>query len=274
MDGTAALDRDRLSVLTGALLLALAMTRLFEVPTRPVGTFILGSPLGLDLSLTTIMPLIMLGMGLTAAESLVRSHPLARQGKLGRSTMFWIVPAMLVTALSAWLVGVADIGLWTAGLFASSILIPLALAAEYAAVNPDPARRTILQWGQTVLIHFLAAIIFTRIYDVRVRSLLSGTAVLIVTTLLAARIYWPIVGETAGAFLYGATAGVLLGFMTWVLNYWQLSSLQGGLLLFVLFYVVVGLLQQYLYGRFDRQIVLEYGGVGLLALIVILLVAG
>jgi intracellular septation protein A len=265
------LDRDRLSVLTGALLLALSMTRLLEVPIRPLGTTFLGSQLGFNLSATTIMPLIMLGLGVTAAESLVRSHPIARQGKLNRSTMYWIVPGLLVTALATWLVSITDTGLWTAGLLISCVLIPLALAAEYSAVNPDQGQRTILQWGQTVLIHLLAFIIFTRIYDVRARSLLSGTAVLLVTTLLAARIYWPIVGGSAEAFLYGVTAGVLLGLMTWVLNYWRLTSLQGGLLLLALFYVVVGLIQQYLYGRFNRQVVIEFGGVGVLALLVILI---
>lgn len=266
-----ALDRDRLSVLTGALLLTLAMTRLLDVPILPVGTVFLGSQLGLDLSGTTLMPMIMLGMGITAAESLVRSHPIARQGKINRSTMFWIVPGLLVAALAAWLVSMNDIGLWTAGLLISSILIPLALAAEYAAVDPAPRRRSALQWGQTVLIHLLAVIIFTRIYDVRARSLLSGTAVLLVTTLLAARVFWPLVEDVGSAFIYGVTCGVLLGLMTWVLNYWKLSSLQGGLLLLAMFYVVVGLLQQYLYDRYSRQIILEYGGVGVLTLLIVLL---
>lgn len=264
------LDRDRLSVLTGAILLALSMTKLLEVPVRPVSTDFLGSQLGFELSATTIMPLIMLGLGITAAESLMRSHPIARQGKLDRTTMYWIVPSLLVTALATWLVTVTDTGLWTAGLLISSVLIPLSLAAEYAAIDPDPGTRTILHLGQTVLIHLLAFIIFTRIYDIRARSLLSGTAVLVVSTLLAARLYWPIVGESAEAFMYGATVGVLLGLMTWVLNYWRLTSLQGGLLLLALFYVVVGLIQQYLYGRFNRQVVIEYGGVGILALLVIL----
>ncbi|HET6443327.1 MAG TPA: hypothetical protein VFI27_02005, partial [candidate division Zixibacteria bacterium] len=217
------LDRDRLSVLTGAILLALSMTRLLEVPIRPLRTEFLGSQLGVELSATTIMELIMLGLGITAAESLVRSHPIARQGNLDRSTMYWIVPGMLVTVLATWLVSVSDVGLWTAGILASMVLVPLALAVEYAGVDHEHDQSSLLQWGQTVLIHLLAFIVFARIYDVRARSLLSGTAVLIITTLLAARLYWPIVADTAEAFLYGATAGVLVGLMTWILNYWRLT---------------------------------------------------
>jgi len=48
--------------------------------------------------------------------------------------------------------------------------------------------------------------------------------------------------------------------------------MQGGLLLLAFFYVVAGIIQQYLSGRFDRQIILEYGGVGVLALVVIFIV--
>jgi len=217
---------------------------------RPLGTEFLGSQLGVDLSARTIMPLIMLGLGITAAESLVRSHPIARQGNLGRSIMYWIIPGLLVTSLATWLVTVTDIGLWTAGLLFSSILIPLALAAEYAAVDKDHESRTILQWGQIVLIHLLAFILFSRIFDARARSLLSGTAVIIIASLLAARLYWPIVGDPSEALIYGATAGVLLGF-----------------------YVVVGLIQQYLYGRFSRQAVIEYAGVGVIAAIAVLIAA-
>lgn len=269
-----ALDRDRLSVLTGALLLALSMTRLLDVPTLPVGTFFLGSQLGFNLSATTVMPLIMLGLGLTAAESLVRSHPLARRGTLGRSTMFWIVPGLLVTALASWLVTITDLGIWTAGILVSSVLVPLALAAEYVSVDPDQRGRRIILWSQTVLIHLLAFIIYALIFDLRVRSLLSSTAVLVVTTLLAARLYWPIVENPRDAFIYGVTPGILLGLLNWVLSYWRLTTLQGGLVLLTVFYIVIGLIQQYLYGRFDRRVIFEYSGVAAFLLLLIMVAIG
>ena len=96
---------------------------------------------------------------------------------------------------------------------------------------------------------------------------------LVAAALLSARLYWSSVRGTADAFAYGVTTGALLGLLTWVLNYWQLSSLQGGLLLLALFYVLVGLIQQHLDGRFSRQVILEYGGVGLLALLLVFFLA-
>jgi hypothetical protein len=265
------IDRDRLSVLTGALVLGLALGRFLDVPLRPLSISILGSQLALYLSATSIMMLIMGGMAITGTESLVRSHPLARQGKLARSFMFWILPSLLVLGLGTWLNTIESAGLWAVGLLIGSILIALTLAGEYRLVEAGRQTSSKLMWAQLVLVHLVAFMLFSRIYDLRARSLLSATAVMLVTTLLAARLFWPTVDRPARAFMYAAIPGILLGQMTWVLNYWPLTSLQGGLILLIFFYVVVGLLQQFLAGRFDRRIVIEYVGVAAVALLVVTL---
>ncbi|HZD09938.1 MAG TPA: hypothetical protein VE553_01250, partial [Candidatus Binatia bacterium] len=56
------IDRDRLSVVTGAVLLALATARLLDVPARPYQLTVFGSPLGFNLSETTILLLVTGGM--------------------------------------------------------------------------------------------------------------------------------------------------------------------------------------------------------------------
>ena len=266
-------DRDRFGVVSGALLLAMALARLLDVSGRPLEVMALGSPLGITLSETTLMLLIIAGLAVTGVESLVRTHPRARRGELDRSLMFWIVPALLCVGLVAWLNGVEDLGLWTLGLLVATFLVPLALLAEYMAVSPDVRRSGWLIWGQMLLVHLVALLLFTTIYGARLRGLLAGPAVLLATTLLAARLFWIVCSNVRLAFLYGAVAGLVLGQLVWVLNYWRLSSQRGGLLLLLFFYVVVGLLQQFLHGRFGRRVVLEYGGIALLVLAAIFLMA-
>jgi hypothetical protein len=265
------IDRDRLSVLTGALVLGLALGRFLDVPLRPISTSVLGSQLDLYLSATSVMMLIMGGMAITGTESLVRSHPLARQGELGRSFMFWILPTLLVLGLGAWLNTMEDAAPWALALLIGSILIALALAGEYHLVHAGRDVDTRLLWAQLVLVHLVAFMLFSRIYELRARSILSGTAVLLVTTLLAARLFWPMVDRPAVAFIYAAVPGMLLGQLTWVLNYLPLTTLQGGLILLIAFYAVVGLLQQFLSGRFERRVVLEYVGVTVVTLLVVTL---
>jgi hypothetical protein len=113
---TTILDRDRLSVLSGALVLGLALGRFLEAPSRSLALDVLGSPLGINLSATTVMLLLSLGLGATAVESLVRSHPLARQGELLRSVIHWLMPALLVLGLAGWLLDFEAVGVWTAGI--------------------------------------------------------------------------------------------------------------------------------------------------------------
>lgn len=271
MLGKYSIDLDRLGALAGALLLGLALVRFLEAPVRSLTTTVLGSPLGIDLSAAVIVLLIIIGMSVTGVESLLRSHPLARQQKLERSYMFWIVPSLLAVSLAGWIDSTDSLGSWIIALLASGVVIPLAFVSEYQAVDPQQRSGTFLQWVQTVMVHLVALIIFSLIYDLQARSLLSGTAVLVVTLLLSARLFWPQANQTSSAFLYGLVAGMLMGQMTWVLNYWPLTALEGGLLLLVLFYVVVGLLQQHLNGQFGRRVVLEYTGVAVVALIMIAL---
>lgn len=266
------IDRDRLSVLTGALVLGLALGRFLDVPFRPMSTSVLGSQLDLYLSATSTMMLIMGGMAITGTESLVRSHPLARQGKLGRSFMFWILPSLLVLGIGAWLNEIEEVAPWAVALFLGGIVVALTLAGEYRLIDPGRHIDSRLMWAQLVLIHLVAFMLFSRIYDLRARSILSATAVLLATTLLAARLFWPAMERPSLAFIYATVPGALLGQLTWVLNYLPLTALQGGLILLVAFYAVAGLLQQFLAGRFDRRTVLEYVGVAAAALLVVALI--
>jgi hypothetical protein len=269
------INRDRLSVLSGALVLALALTRFVDAPTRPlIRTTIFGSPLELNLSAAAVMLLLILGLTVTGVSSLVRSHPEA--GGSGPLFMFWIVPGLLMIGVASWLDRIGSVNAWRAVWLAGAVLLPLALVTEYNAVEPAQRHAPLWQWSQTALIHLAAVILFTLIYDARSRSLLSGTAVLTVAVLLAARLFWAVGSAPADAFRYGGVVGLVLGQVTWLLNYGRLSGLQGGLLLLLLFYVLTGLIQQFLEGQFEdgpngRRILLEYGGVAVVALLFIVL---
>jgi len=108
--------------------------------------------------------------------------------------------------------------------------------------------------------------------------LLSATTVALVATVLSARLFWTQTEELGRAFRYGGAVGLILGQVTWGLNYWRLSGLQGGLLLLLMFYVCVGLIQrvlsgQLIDGKVSRRALIEYGGVTIIALIVIAFVA-
>ena len=66
---------------------------------------------------------------------------------------------------------------------------------------------------------------------------------------------------------YGGVVGLLLGQITWALNYWPLlPGLTGGLLLLLSFYLAVGIAQQSLQERLTRRVLMEFAVFGVLAL--------
>ncbi|MEJ2746629.1 MAG: hypothetical protein P8183_01725 [Anaerolineae bacterium] len=268
-------DFDLLSVLTGTMLLALALTRFLVIPLRPLlQVTVLGSPLAINLSALNLMILLVLGLAVTGTAVFLRSHPFWDQAAIKHTTMFWIAPGLLSMALAAWLYRMPNGLGWTAVLLGCAILLPLALLVEYGEVDSAVQDINWRPWAQAALVNLTAVVLFTVIYDARLRSLVSGTAVLLIATLLAARLFWSFTPNLRQTFTYAAIVGLALGQMTWVFNYWRLSGLQGGFVLLLLFYSLTGLLQQYLAGQFEderngRRILLEYGGVILMGLLLV-----
>lgn len=260
--------RSRLGVVLAGLLLALALSRLVELPARPLQISVLGSPLGVNLSGTTLSLLIIVGLAVTGMQSLLQLAPSVRKAPPFHRIIYWLVPALLSAALLLWLRQIDDLGRWTLALAASAVLLPLALLSEYKAATLPEQDDAWLQWGRMVLIHLIALLLFAVIYGMGLRRLLGAPAVWLVTALLAARFFYGLTGEIRRSFIYGAAAGLATALTLVLLNVWPLSALRGGWLLLLAFYLAVGLLKEWLAGRLDRRVALEYAAVGLLGLLI------
>ncbi|MFQ5398027.1 MAG: hypothetical protein ACE5E7_00350 [Anaerolineae bacterium] len=259
-------SKARVSVLSGVILFALALSRYLETPVRPlVQTTVLGSPIVIGITASTLMLPIVLGITITGVMTLIRTHPHGGIEAADTTIMSWIVPALLNVAFAGWLSRIQNTTAWTAAILGCALLIPLALIAEYRSLD-NTRQHAALQWSQMALAHLAAVILFTLIYDARIRSILSGTAVLLVTFLLSARLFWAYHKDISRAFQYGGVVGLILAQLIWALNYWRLSGLQGGLYLLSTFYLLVGLIQQQLQNQLNQRTVVEYTVVALLTL--------
>ncbi len=271
MQASPTIDRDRLSVLSGAILLALALGRVVELPAQTLlRREIFGSPVGINVSVAMVMALLAMILSVIAAETLVRSHPRAHSGQLPGSVVFWLLPGLMGLVLAGWLNQLDNLGLWTMAVLAAMVPVPVVLAAEYRAVHPSYRQGGWLNWLHTVALYLVALGAFTLVYEARLRSLLSGTIIVLVTFLLSYRLFWPRLEGGRPPALYAGVVAFLSGQMVWILNYWHLSGLRGGLLLLLFFYLLTGIL---LTGRFNRQLIIEYGSITLIALLGIFLLA-
>jgi hypothetical protein len=85
--------------------------------------------------------------------------------------------------------------------------------------------------------------------------------------LLAVELLRSATNEMRQVLMYSAVVGLLLGELTWALNYWPLlPGLTGGLLLLLAFYLAVGIALQGLQKRLTRRVLVEFAFFGVVAL--------
>ena len=265
--------RDRVSVATWMVVLGLGMSLLVRLPTAELSFWALGSPVSLSITGTLMASFFLAVLAAAGAESVVSVHPLfvTRQARM-QTWSFWALP-MALAIIFAVLLPLAETALLQVlALAFSGALLAAAYFGLYATVERGkPGFRRSRLWLDA-LAYGSALILFLFVYQTRTRSLLSGTLVAVTAMLLAAEILRTATNRSSAALTYGGIIGLILGQVTWALNYWVLPGLTGGLLLLLIFYLLVGIAQQGLQQRLTARVMWEFVVFGLIALVLIALV--
>lgn len=163
--------------------------------------------------------------------------------------------ALLVLGASILLRQIDEPWRWVSLGFAIALLIALLLGRHYSL---DPQSRLFgsARFASNLVVYLLALGYFAGLYGTRTRSLQSATAISIVAFLLALYSLGPNLSRRS--WLAAAVSGVMMGEVTWGLNYWPLGGLAGGLFLLLVFYGLTGTLHSYLLGRLTRGVLVEF----------------
>jgi hypothetical protein len=273
---------ERIFVLAAVLLVGLGLTLLLA---RPGDTDHDDSGVPLFWLMTVALASVA-GTGavwLRRAEARVESGGAVPDVRLGRIVVPTevVLPSMLAAGF-ALILQIFESGVVQA--LVLSIAAVSFAAVFWAQTHTVGTRDRYLALSQSVLnvlSHLAAFLLFSIIYGLKARALVSASAVGLVTTLLmlelllrdvawrkavqqqAVRSSWNIV-------LLASAAGVIMAELTWGLNYWAaLTTLVGGAFLLVAFYVLYGLMSHYVEEKLDRQTFIEFGTVGAVAMLVI-----
>ncbi len=262
--------RDRAAVVASLVMLGLLLTAVVDLPTWSTQRQILGSPVGLTVSQTELVGIVLVALVCAGTDSIVRSHPLAETGQMHLSFVTWILPALTVYLATFFLSQAPNRPIWAGGILLSGLALVLVISAEYLSVDPAAPVYARARLTLNVLAYLLALVAFVLIYEARTRSLLSATTVTVMGSLLALEFL-----RTAGrgfgrTLLYACIAGLATGEVVWALNYWRIPGLTGGLILLLGFYVATGLANQQLQGQLHRRVVAEYAAVFVVGLFVLL----
>lgn len=192
-----------------------------------------------------------------------------------------VVPALLVGGFTLF------VQFFESGMIQTLILVLAALSfasvywAQLHVIDIRDRYFGVAQAILNVLAHLCAFLLFATIYGLKTRSIISGSAVAVVTALI---LYELLLRDAAwhhslgqnrvvrlsAIRLMAAACGVVLGELTWGLNYWAaLTTLLGGAFLLVVFYVAHGLISHYLDGALTKQTIVEFGTVAIAATLAI-----
>ena len=265
------INRERLSVLVGLIVLSLSLLPLIESPaTTGVGTSFLGTPLRLEFSATTFVSLLAAALTCAGVDTLMRVHPRVRRGEVNRTFQYWIIPALTVVVAAQILSNVSEARTWIIGLALTGAVLWAVAAAEYAAIDPDGSTAGRARLFLNALAYILAVLLFGLVWNTRARSLISATVTLLVAAGLAFDLLWATRAAAGRVLLLALSVGLILAQSNWAINYWRTDVFTAAVSQLLVFYALVGLANQYLIDRLNRRVLIEFAAVMLIALILLL----
>jgi hypothetical protein len=264
---------ERISAVVSLTLIGLALYFVLEFPSQIAAFTLFATPLTLDSPRRWLMIVLLAGLVMAGTDTVIRSHPALPLRRLSYLAPSWMLPGLLVI-LATQTLGLAPTPMiWGVGLVGIGLLLWLTIIAEFQQVLPtSTAYRWAYLWRQLVG-YSLALAFFIVIYQTRSRSALSATGILLVSGMIALSLLRQNPEAISKTWLFATVIALILGQITWALNYWRASTLSVGLFLLLIFYVLTGLAQQQLLGKLSQRAGWEFGVITVVVLLVIFNIA-
>jgi len=185
--------------------------------------------------------------------------------------MFLFVPALFTLATGLFLEEVAE-GYWTvpAGLL-SAFPFWAILHAERISVDVESPGYHSARLILNVATYLTAFLFFVTIYDFDLSLFATSFAAGIVSLLLAIEILREEAADTSRTLLCALAVGILLAEAAWGMHFLPLEGGLAGVFLLLVFYLVTGLMANYLAGRLNARTAGEFTGVASVGLLIVAL---
>lgn len=234
---------------------------------------------GLAVSLLTGPPLLWLLAALVVlvaclgSDQLIHAHWRKHRRQRRRYDMtLWIFPALIVVGgfLLLRLPFFGSPASIVLGIGLITVLFGGVVVCQLHSLSSEDSHYALARFVLTLLAYLSAFGIYSSIYAPRVRSAYSATAVTVVTFLICLELLRGHEVNGRRATLYAAILGLMVGEITWALNYWLVSPLAGGLLMLVVLYVGAGIVQSHMTRELGPRTLVEFGGVAVAAVALVL----
>jgi len=207
--------------------------------------------------------LLLSGLAALGADGVVRTHPRAYFQRLDDTALFLFVPVLFTLSAGLFLEEVAS-GHWTIGAgLASVVPFWFILRSEYESVDRGADayhyHRLILN-GATYIIAFL---FFSTIYDFDLNLVTAAFSAGIISLLLGIEVLREEAMDTMRTITYALAIGVLLAEAAWATHFLPLDGSGAAVFLLLAFYLMSGLMHNYLADRLNTRTAGEFAVVAL-----------
>lgn len=258
-----ALPGDDIVALVSLVMTGVALLSLGSFPARAIELEVLGTPLTILFSGRMVVSLLLILLTSAGMDAMVRGVSGQDRLDLRFSLSFWILPGLVtLAAVTAVPRQFVSAGGWVGAMLFLGGLLTLVVVAECGTISIDQPYYRAARLGLNIATYGAAMALYTTLYGLQERSLISSTAIILITFPLALELLRSTEEQTANDWLYAGVIALVIGQASWPLNALGLRALHGGALLLLLFYTVTGIAQQSLAGRLNRRVVLEFVALG------------
>lgn len=257
---------DRLGITVSLVTLGLALSLLIPLPPLEYPLIVLGSELTLRFSGPAQLAAILTPLVWGGVDAIMRSHPLVHDRHLAYTVTFWVLPSLVILAS---VILLQDLRWWGHQIMLigfTGLALSVLIVSQYRSIDSSEGCYRAARLVLNAMAYVASLVLFTALYGSRVRSVVSATGVLVASSMFALELLRNTQGPIGRTWLYAILTGILMGELTWALNYCSIDGRVGGALLLLAFYTLTGLVQQYLWGSLTRRVVLEFGAVCTLGL--------
>jgi len=181
----------------------------------------------------------------------------------------WLFPFAAVFAGLLVLSVYHDRQWWFAAPVVTWVALIIGTIARTALREPASAGRDAARTALTIVSYVVAFLALAMLYINKLRSIYSATAVAVICVFLLLQMTDGEAAPLSRRLVYAIAGGLIIGQVTWVINYWSAAGWTGGAFLLAVFYLIAGLSAAQLRDRIGLFDVLEFGGVALLAIAIV-----
>jgi hypothetical protein len=246
-------DPSRVSILTAAVLLAFAMTRVLNVPHYEFTISLIGIYLTLSLNLNILIVLLAAGLTAAGVDWLLRTHPSLEKGG---TREHWLLPTLTVLVTGIALNTLPPTAVWWVGFGLGAAILLMVFFAEFVAIDPTDARYPFAAAILTVLAFIIFLILAIALKASNARLLLVVPALFIAGGLVALRTLHLRLGERWEVY-WAIGIAIVIVQLGAALYYLPLTPVRFGLALLGPVYALTALAVSLADGHPFRQAILE-----------------